>query len=126
VIAALVLFLPPRWIARAWGRGPDVVDRSQALNVWIIQAIVAIGPPLGGLIFTVYMKSDWGISLFFLAPLALIAIPRLRMRVIAVPWITAIYLLLSLATLAAAPSSRWSTIPTAPTPMARARSWHAS
>jgi Dolichyl-phosphate-mannose-protein mannosyltransferase len=103
VIAALVLLLPPRWIARAWGRGPDVADTSQALNVWIIQAIVAIGPPLGGLIFTVYMKTDWGISLFFLVPLALIAIPKLRMRVIAVPWITAIYLVLSLATLAAAP-----------------------
>jgi 4-amino-4-deoxy-L-arabinose transferase-like glycosyltransferase len=103
VIAALVLLLPPRWIARAWGRGTSAVDVPQALNVWIIQAIVAIGPPLGGLIFTVYMKTDWGISLFFLVPLALIAIPGLRMRIIAVPWITAIYLALSLATLAAAP-----------------------
>src|ERR1700742_264469 len=103
VIAALVLLLPPRWIAHAWGRGPSVVDTSQAVNIWIIQAIVAIGPPLGGLIFTVYMKTDWGISLFFLAPLALIAIPKLRMPVIAVSWITAIYLVLSLATLAAAP-----------------------
>src|ERR1700733_9480748 len=41
VIAALVLVLPPRWIARAWGRGPSEVNTSQALNVWIIQAIVA-------------------------------------------------------------------------------------
>ena len=49
------------------------------------------------------MKTDWGISLFFLVPLALIAIPGLRMRIIAVPWITTIYLALSLATLAAAP-----------------------
>ena len=103
VIAALVVFLPPRWAARAWGRGPSMVDRSQALNIWIIQAIVAIGPPLGGLIFTVYMKTDWGISLFFLVPLALIAIPKLRMRADALPWITATYLVLSLATLAAAP-----------------------
>ena len=36
------------------------------------------------------MKTDWGISLFFLVPLALIAIPKLRMRAVAVPWITAI------------------------------------
>ena len=61
------------------GRGPSGVNVPQALNVWIIQAIVAIGPPLGGLIFTVYMKTDWGISLFFLVPLALVAIPALRM-----------------------------------------------
>ena len=32
------------------------------------------------LIFTVYMKTDWGISLFFLVPLALVAIPSLRVR----------------------------------------------
>src|SRR6195256_4345334 len=47
------------------------VNMSQALNVWIIQAIVAIGPPLGALIFHVYIKTDWGIPLFFLMPLAL-------------------------------------------------------
>ena len=52
------------------------VNVSQALNVWIIQAVVAIGPPLGALIFHVYIKTDWGISLFFLMPLALVAIPR--------------------------------------------------
>jgi len=36
------------------------VNASQALNVWIIQIVVAIGPPLGGLIFTVYMKTELG------------------------------------------------------------------
>ena len=40
---------------------------------WIIQAVVAIGPPLGAVIFHVYIKTDWGIPLFFLLPLALIA-----------------------------------------------------
>jgi len=103
VIAALVLVLPPRWALRAWGRGPVGINPAQALNVWLVQAIVALGPPLGGLIFTVYMKTDWGISLFFLVPLALVAIPKLRMRAVAVSWITAIWLVLSLATLAAAP-----------------------
>src|SRR6202035_3606151 len=104
VLAAIALAWPPRWLAHAWSAGANTgVNLSQALNVWIIQAIVAIGPPLGGLIFTVYMKTDWGISLFFLVPLALIAIPKLRMRAIAVPWITTIYLVVSLATLAAAP-----------------------
>ena len=52
---------------------------SQAINVWIIQIVVAIGPPIGALIFEIYLKTDWGISLFFLTPLALIAIPSLRM-----------------------------------------------
>jgi hypothetical protein len=52
------------------------VNLSQALNVWIIQAVVAIGPPLGAVMFHVYIKTDWGIPLFFLMPLALIAIPR--------------------------------------------------
>ena len=66
-------------IARNWSRGPNpAVNLSQALNVWLIQIIVAVGPPLGALIFTIYMKTDWGISLFFLTPLALVAIPALR------------------------------------------------
>jgi len=54
------------------------VNVSQALNVWIVQAIVAIGPPLGAVIFHIYIKTDWGIPLFFLVPLALVAIPALR------------------------------------------------
>ena len=56
---------------------------SQALNVSIVQAAVAIGPVLGALAFTIYIKTDWGISLFFLTPLALVAIPALRLRKIA-------------------------------------------
>jgi 4-amino-4-deoxy-L-arabinose transferase-like glycosyltransferase len=103
-LGALSLAWPPRWLARAWAQGPNVsVNRSQALNVWWIQAIVAIGPPLGGLVFTVYMKTDWGISLFFLVPLAVVAIPELRIPAGALFRITMIWLVLSLATLAAAP-----------------------
>jgi hypothetical protein len=79
------------------------VNLSQALNVWWIQAIVAIGPPLGGLAFAIYMKTDWGISLFFLVPLALAAIPALRISAGALFRLTAIWLLASLATLVAAP-----------------------
>ena len=64
-----------------WSRGANAgVNRSQALNIWIIQIVVAIGPPLGALVFTVYLKTDWGISLFFLIPLALVAIPRCGCR----------------------------------------------
>ena len=79
------------------------VNASQALNVWIIQAVVAIGPPLGALIFTVYMKTDWGISLFFLVPLALVAIPALRLPKIALFHIVAVWLLITLGALGASP-----------------------
>ena len=104
VLAALALAWPPRWIAHAFSRGPNSgVNLSQARNIWWIQAIVAVGPPIGGLIFTIYMKTDWGISLFFLVPLALVAIPAIRIPAGALFRITAIWLVLSLATLAAAP-----------------------
>jgi 4-amino-4-deoxy-L-arabinose transferase-like glycosyltransferase len=103
-LGALALAWPPRWFARAWSGGENAaVNRAQALNVWMIQAIVAIGPPLGGLAFTVYMKTDWGISLFFLVPLALVAIPSLPLQAAALFRIAAVWLVLTLATLAASP-----------------------
>ena len=76
VLGAIALAWPPRrWkLFPFWSRGANAgVNISQALNVWIIQAVVAIGPPLGALIFHVYIKTDWGIPLFFLVPLALVA-----------------------------------------------------
>src|SRR5882757_2034903 len=107
-LAALALAWKPRWwtalarqpaalFTRVWSRGANPgVNGSQALNIWIIQIVVAIGPPLGGLIFMVYMKTDWGISLFFLTPLALVAIPSLRLQKIALFYIAAIWLAISL------------------------------
>jgi hypothetical protein len=114
-LAAIALAGTPRWwvkllqrpsalYSHAWSRGANpAVNASQALNVWIIQLVVAIGPPLGGLIFTVYMKTDWGISLFFLTPLALVAIPWLRLPRIALFNLAAIWLAITLAALAASP-----------------------
>jgi 4-amino-4-deoxy-L-arabinose transferase-like glycosyltransferase len=109
-LAALALCWPGRWrmpfafVSRAWSSGANGgVNLTQALNIWVIQAVVAIGPPLGALIFTVYMKTDWGISLFFLTPLALVAIPALHVPRIALFRIAAIWLGISLATLAASP-----------------------
>jgi 4-amino-4-deoxy-L-arabinose transferase-like glycosyltransferase len=115
VLALLALAWKPRWwltlvrqpsafVTRAWSRGANPgVNLSQARNIWIIQLIVAIGPPLGGLLFTIYMKTDWGISLFFLTPLALVAIPSLRIHKIAVFHLTAIWLLITLAAFGASP-----------------------
>jgi 4-amino-4-deoxy-L-arabinose transferase-like glycosyltransferase len=109
-LAALALSWPTRWrmplrfVARAWSRGANAgVNLPQALNIWIIQIIVAAGPPLGALIFTVYIKTDWGISLFFLTPLALVAIPALRVQKIALFRITAIWLVITLTVLGASP-----------------------
>ncbi|WP_448040729.1 glycosyltransferase family 39 protein [Bradyrhizobium liaoningense] len=100
----LLLRAPARIVTRAWARGGNSgVNVSQALNVWIIQVIVAFGPPLGALVFSIYMKTDWGISLFFLVPLALVAIPALRVQSAVLFNIAAIWLVLSAATLAASP-----------------------
>jgi 4-amino-4-deoxy-L-arabinose transferase-like glycosyltransferase len=100
VLAAIAL----AWTRHWWARGANAgVNRLQALNVWIIQIVVAVGPPLGGLIFSVYMKTDWGISLFFLTPLALVAIPSLRVRKIALFHIATIWLVITLAALVASP-----------------------
>lgn len=114
-LAALAMALVPPWVSlllraplriatRAWGRGANPgVNVAQALNVWIIQIIVAVGPPLGALVFSIYMKTDWGISLFFLVPLALVAIPALRVQSAVLFNIVALWLVLSVATLAASP-----------------------
>jgi 4-amino-4-deoxy-L-arabinose transferase-like glycosyltransferase len=107
LLAALALAWPPRrwWLFAFWSRNATLgVNSAQALNVWIIQAVLAIGPPLGAMIFMVYIKSDWGIPLFFLVPLALVAIPGLRLRRIALLNLAASWLAISLIVLAAAPS----------------------
>lgn len=113
-LAALAMALVPPWVklllralahrhaGLARGGNPGV-NLSQALNVWMIQIIVAVGPPLGALVFSIYMKTDWGISLFFLVPLALVAIPALRVQSAVLFNIAAIWLVLSAATLAASP-----------------------
>jgi hypothetical protein len=114
-LASLAMALVPHWftllrraplriVTRAWARGVNLgVNLSQAMNVWIIQIIVAVGPPLGALVFSIYMKTDWGISLFFLVPLALVAIPTLRVQGAVLFNIAALWLLLSAATLVASP-----------------------
>jgi 4-amino-4-deoxy-L-arabinose transferase-like glycosyltransferase len=114
-LAGLALAWTPRWwvmlvrhpltlVTRAWSRGANAgVNASQALNIWIIQGVVAVGPPLGALAFMVYMKTDWGISLFFLTPLALVAIPSLRLPKIALFHLAAIWLVATLAVLVLSP-----------------------
>jgi 4-amino-4-deoxy-L-arabinose transferase-like glycosyltransferase len=105
LLAVLALAWPPRWSAHVWSRGPNPgVNATQALNIWLIQLIVAVGPPLGGLAFKIYMKTDWGISLFFLTPLALVAIPALRVQAMALFRLAMIWLFITLVVLAASPT----------------------
>jgi 4-amino-4-deoxy-L-arabinose transferase-like glycosyltransferase len=112
LLAAPVIFGVIALASRQWRLGPfpflarganSGVNLPQALNVWIIQAVVAIGPPLGALVFHVYIKTDWGIPLFFLVPLALIAIPAVRVRKAAPMNLTATWLVISLVVLAISP-----------------------
>ena len=96
---------PSTLFRRTWSRGPNPgVNLSQALNIWVIQIIVAVGPPLGAVFFEIYLKTDWGISLFFLTPLALVAIPALRLPRMALFRISAIWLVVTLLTLLASPT----------------------
>jgi hypothetical protein len=55
------------------------------------------------LLFHVYIKTDWGIPLFFLVPLALIAIPAVRVRKAALANLTVTWLAITLVVLAASP-----------------------
>jgi hypothetical protein len=92
VVAAVALAWSPRgWmllrrdpralVTQPWSRDANSdVRMHQARNIWIVQAIVAVGPLIGALVFSIYLKTDWGISLFFLTPLAVVAIPQLRLR----------------------------------------------
>jgi 4-amino-4-deoxy-L-arabinose transferase-like glycosyltransferase len=106
-LAALTLaWFPKRGVTLSHAVSPGAnptVNLSQALNIWVIQVVVAIGPPLGALIFVIYMKTDWGISLFFLVPLALVAIPSLRLQKIALFRLVVIWLVGTLVVLAASP-----------------------
>jgi len=67
------------FVTQLWSRDANS-DVHQARNIWIVQGIVAVGPLIGALLFSIYLKTDWGISLFFLTPLAVVAIPQLRLR----------------------------------------------
>jgi len=109
VLAALALAVVRPWrglrfITGSWRGGPNpAVSRVGARQVWIIQSIVAIGPLIGALGLSVFIKTDWGISLFFLVPLAVVAIPQLRLRGAALFNITAIWLVVTVVTLLTSP-----------------------
>ncbi len=122
-LALLALALVPRWrkapralLARAWSPGPNpaVNGRRRSTSGSSSRRRDRAAARRAGL--RVYLKTDWGISLFFLTPLALVAIPALRLPKMALVNLAAIWLVVTLATLAAAPyiaAREWPTIRTA-------------
>jgi 4-amino-4-deoxy-L-arabinose transferase-like glycosyltransferase len=89
---------------RPWVRGPNSgVYLTQARHIWVIQIIVGLVPPLAALVFGIYMKTDWGISLFFLVPLALVALPSLRVTQMALIRLMLMWLAFTLIMLITAP-----------------------
>jgi 4-amino-4-deoxy-L-arabinose transferase-like glycosyltransferase len=91
-------------VKRPWMRGSNPgVYLTQARHIWIIQIIVGLVPPLAGLAFGIYMKTDWGISLFFLVPLALVAIPALRVTQMALIRLMVMWLAFTLVMLLISP-----------------------
>ncbi|MDB5652869.1 MAG: hypothetical protein JWQ94_482 [Tardiphaga sp.] len=122
-LAAWALAWSPRWwklpftdigafFARPWSLHDNAgVRHDQALNIWLIQAIVAVGPPVGAFVFTIYIKTDWGISMFFLVPLAVVAIPSLKVPAAALVRLAAAWFVLTLLTLALSPQIAIATLP---------------
>src|ERR1700738_4997991 len=95
---------PLAFVTRPWSRDANSgVRMHQARDIWIVQGIVAVGPLIGALVFSIYLKTDWGISLFFLTPLAVVAIPHLRLRRAVLVRVVATWLVISLGVLVAAP-----------------------
>ncbi len=91
-------------VRRPWARGPNPGGHlNEARHIWMIQIIVGIVPAIAGLCFGVYMKTDWGLSLYFLVPLALIAIPQLRMTQMALIRLMFMWLVFTLVMLVIAP-----------------------
>jgi 4-amino-4-deoxy-L-arabinose transferase-like glycosyltransferase len=120
VPALLALLIALRWqpIRRLWRQPLGATLRTAVLwsreraaqvslvrarNVWIIQAVIAVVPPVAGVVLLVYMKTDWGIPLFFLAPLAVMALPQLGVQRIALSRLAIIWLAMTLGALIASP-----------------------
>jgi len=105
LLAAIVALAGPRGKRFMWASSAPgaVVRLVQARNVWMIQAILAVGPPLAAIAMAVYLKTDWGIPLFFLAPLSLLAWPRLSVRRMTLVWLVLFWLVYTLGMMIASP-----------------------
>lgn len=98
--AGAVAVLLPR-LRRVAAPPADALDR--ACQIWIIVAVLTIGPLIAAIAMPILMKSDWTVPLFSLVPLAVLALPRLAVPLRAVARAAVILLVLGMGALMAAP-----------------------
>ncbi|MDR3467654.1 MAG: glycosyltransferase family 39 protein [Xanthobacteraceae bacterium] len=106
LLAAAAALAGPRR-KRFWrdpATNPAPIARGRARSVWLMQAVLAAGPPLAAVALAVHLKTDWGIPLFFMVPLSLVAWPRLEVRRRTLVGLAAIWLVFTLAVMVASPS----------------------
>lgn len=99
VAGAVAVLLPP--FRRVTPPPDDAVERAR--QIWLIVAVLVIGPIIAAIALPVRMKSDWTIPLFSLVPLAVLALPRLAVPLRAVARAAVILLMLGVGALIAAP-----------------------
>ena len=99
VAGAVAVLLP--LLRRVTAPSADALDRAR--QIWIIVAVLAIGPLIAAIALPVRMKSDWTIPLFSLVPLAVLTLPRLAVPLRAVTRAAVILLVLGVGALMAAP-----------------------
>jgi 4-amino-4-deoxy-L-arabinose transferase-like glycosyltransferase len=106
----LALLLPVALVL-AWAvcfprlRPPDhpAVRLDRARHIWLIAVVLVVLPPILTVAFGVYFAVDWGVPLYTLLPLAVVAIPRLGIGRRALARAAAIWAIWLAAALAAAP-----------------------
>jgi hypothetical protein len=67
------------------------IDRGSALQVNTVAMALIIGPPLAAIAIGVFFKSEWGIPLYSLVPLAIVAHARFGVMRHAIPRMAAVW-----------------------------------
>jgi hypothetical protein len=99
-IAAIVAFGPTAW----WRPAPAGAIRPRLVRpLRIVLLALVVAPVIAAVVIGIRMKSDWGIPLFFLAPLIAIATSRLSVQRIAVARVAAVWAAFVVAMLLASP-----------------------
>lgn len=96
---SVAMFLPR--LRRVAAAPREALERAH--QIWIIVAVLAIGPLLASVALSVRMKSDWTIPLFSMVPLAILALPQLAVPLRAVSRTAAIVAVVGVVALMVAP-----------------------
>lgn len=105
------LLLLPVVLAIGWAIGRQKMRHAIAQTgvrietarlIWVVIAVFAVLPPALAVILDVHMKSDWGIPLYGLVPLALMTVPQIRVGHRAVARLATVWLFVIVAAIASA------------------------